>query len=236
MTDRSRASASVEEQHQGHTTGWPWGRRAFLGWTGAILAFLGVNRRQAAASVLRAPIGSQQQPLDLTILSAVGAAVLPSELGTSGAEQSVREFARWAQGYRAGAELLHGYGSGKLTYAGALPLPAWRAQLAELDRQSRSQTGGGFSAMTIDQRRALIRTTLTGQKLTAFPAPQSAAHVVVGLLAWYYDTPGATDLCYNAEIMKNACRPLAQNPQHPLPLRRRSPDGGPHGLLDGGTR
>lgn len=234
MADRLRLLGR-EQDSKTRAAGWMWGRRSFVRGMGVVLALLGISRRKALASV----VSSQEQPksssLDLAMLQAVGAAVLPSELGPGGTDRAVRDFASWASGYRSGAELLHGYGTGELAFAGASPIPAWRAQLVDLDRRSRERAGAGFVAAPVEQRREVIRSALAGQKLAAFPTPQSASHVVVGLLSWFYASPAATDLCYGAEIMKNACRPLAQNPQRPLPLRKGSPDGGPHGLLPGGT-
>ena len=42
----------------------------------------------------------------------------------------------------------------------------------------------------------------------------------VALLAHFYASPAATDLCYEARIGKDTCRPLAQSSRKPLPLAR----------------
>jgi hypothetical protein len=55
---------------------------------------------------------------------------------------------------------------------------------------------------------------------TACPAVGDANHVAVGLLAHFLDSADAADLCYDAQIGKNRCRPLAASSRKPLPLAR----------------
>jgi hypothetical protein len=55
------------------------------------------------------------------------------------------------------------------------------------------------------------------------PEPLDANHVALALVAWYFSTPDANDLCYQARIERNQCRPLINAPREPLPLAR---DGG----------
>ncbi len=43
-------------------------------------------------------------------------------------------------------------------------------------------------------------------------------HVAVGLLAYFYATPAATDLAYRAKISRHTCRPLAYASRRPRPL------------------
>jgi hypothetical protein len=38
------------------------------------------------------------------------------------------------------------------------------------------------------------------------------------MLAHFYESPEAADLCYEAQIGKNQCRPLAASLRKPLPL------------------
>jgi hypothetical protein len=42
--------------------------------------------------------------------------------------------------------------------------------------------------------------------------------VAVALLAHFYGTPAATDLCYNAQIGRQTCRPLSAQARKPLPM------------------
>src|SRR5512138_3061849 len=49
-----------------------------------------------------------------TPLGALGEAVLPADLGADGIVRAVADFERWMQEYQPGAELNHGYGTGKI--------------------------------------------------------------------------------------------------------------------------
>src|SRR5918999_1670050 len=66
-------------------------------------------------------------------VGAVADAVLPAEaLGADGVARAAAQFQRWLDGYIAGAERDHGYGTGELSYTAADPRPHWRTQLEEL--------------------------------------------------------------------------------------------------------
>lgn len=159
--------------------------------------------------------------LDPQQLRALGAAILPGELGPDGVNRVVSAFERWLAGYREGVELVHGYGSGELRRTGPSPALRWSAQLRELDASAR-KLGHSFAQLSLDDRQSLVRSALEGQRGTGLPSIDRAAHVAIGLLAFFYGLPEATDLCYQARIGSNGCRPLAESPQRPLPLARRS--------------
>jgi hypothetical protein len=159
--------------------------------------------------------------LDPRQLRGLGSAVLPSELGQDGVNRVVTAFERWLEGYREGVELVHGYGTGELRRTGPSPALRWSAQLRELDTSARKQ-GHSFEQLGLDDRRLLITAALEGQRGSGLPPVDRAPHLALGLLAFFYDSPEATDLCYQARIGSNGCRPLAGSPQRPLPLARRS--------------
>jgi len=159
--------------------------------------------------------------LDPQQLRGLGSAVLPSELGQDGVNRVVTAFERWLDGYREGVELVHGYGTGELRRTGPSPALRWSAQLRELDTSARKQ-GHSFELLGLDDRRVLITAALEGQRGSGLPPVDRAPHLALGLLAFFYDSPEATDLCYQARIGSNGCRPLADFPQRPLPLARRS--------------
>lgn len=152
--------------------------------------------------------------LDPVRLRALAAALLPAELGPAGLERAVAGFERWLAGYREGVELLHGYGTGEIHRTGPSPALRWASQLASL--------GPGFARMSIPRRQAAIRSALEGTRFGALPAIDRAPHLAIGLLAWFYQSPGAADLCYGMAIGRNACRPLESSPRAPLPLARES--------------
>ena len=47
------------------------------------------------------------------------------------------------------------------------------------------------------------------------PAVAGASHVALALLAHFYGSSAANDLCYGAQIGKSTCRPLAASPHAP---------------------
>ena len=98
--------------------------------------------------------------------------------------------------------------------------PRWRSQLAALDADAR-RNGPSFSALPRDRRQALVRGLLQNERGDALPNPLLARHVALALLAHFYDSPAATDLCYDAQIGRQQCRPLAAQQQQPVALGRK---------------
>jgi hypothetical protein len=214
-------------------------RRSFLGRLLALLGALGIGRRAAAQPglVSRPTDGAQDASLDLALVTALSHVMLPSELGPDGQARASRSFTQWVAGYRAGAEILHPYGSGTIRYAGPSPAARWRPQLAALDREARRRHGRGFTALTRDQRQSLVRSAIEGERLDRMPEPLAAPHVAVALASWFLSTPEATDLCYRARIARQQCRPLVNAAREPAPLPSRpgAADGAPMRAEDGAT-
>jgi hypothetical protein len=156
--------------------------------------------------------------LDPALLRALGAAVLPSELRSDGVARAVAGFERWLAGYREGAEVLHGYGSGEIRRTGPSPALRWAGQLRELDQAARKTGGKPFAALEPAPRQQLVRAALVGSQSAGLSSVDRAPHVAVGLLAFFYGSPEAADLCYGARIGRNGCRPLEESPRMPLPL------------------
>ncbi|HTL05788.1 MAG TPA: hypothetical protein VL241_08585 [Gemmatimonadales bacterium] len=160
--------------------------------------------------------------LDPRQLRALAAAVLPGELGAPGIERTTAAFERWLAGYREGVELVHGYGTGELRRTGPSPALRWTTQLRALTAAAHQAHRRSFEQLSIVERQALVRAALEGQRLGSLPAVDRAAHLSLGLLAFFYGSPEASDLCYQARIGANSCRPLAQSERRPLPLAGRS--------------
>jgi hypothetical protein len=186
-------------------------RRAFLGWLAAAVPAAAIVRRAHALAIDHL---ADDQPT----IRALGEAVLPSELGPAGTQAAVSRFQKWIAGYRDGAELLHGYGTSALEFAGPTPATRWSAQLATLDTSSRAKFGRAFSALTVEQRRAVVSEQLDAVKNARIGAVGRAPHVAIALLSHYYASADATDLCYDAKIGRQTCRPLAASTRKPLPL------------------
>jgi hypothetical protein len=181
-------------------------------------------RRADAESGLESAVESSAAaaPLDDALLLPLASAVLPSELGEAGNRRAASAFQAWLAAYRPEAELLHGYGSGEIRRLPLSPAPAWRRQLAALGRESVRRHRKPFGEIDAGERRAIVRSAIGDEKLERMPSPLGARHVAVALIAHFYASPEATDLCYEAEIGRTRCRPLAASPVEPVPLRRRS--------------
>ncbi len=187
------------------------------------------DRRKFVATVAGAvPAASlagniRTQPLtsifDRGLLLALGEVVLPSELGSHGVERVVTAFDRWLQAYRPGAERDHGYGTGKIEHLPEDPTEQWTAQLTALEEAARRQEMKAFTDTSLVARQRLvteeIENLVSDERL---PHPTAAPHVALGLLAYFYSTPEAADLCYRAVIGKETCRSLDQAPSKPKPL------------------
>jgi hypothetical protein len=205
-------------------------RRTFVSWLsglGAALGF-GVRARPGDAKALT-PAAEQGPTLDSVMVTRLAEVVLPGELGDVGFSRVSRAFTQWVAAYRKGVELVHPYGSANIRLTGESPAGRWRAQLAALDGDARKKHRRGFAALTRQQRRELVTVTLAGERINRMPDPLDANHVALALVAWYFATPDATDLCYKARIGPNQCRPLVNAPRQPLPLldgRRENAEGG----------
>src|SRR5260370_41771331 len=132
-------------------------RREFMGWVAGLIPAAAVVRRAHAASI--AYLTAAPETLD-----ALGAAVLPAELGSAATGQVVAGFRRWIDGYRENAELNHGYGNSRLRFSGPTPATRWTKQLDDLDAGARAAHGGSFAALTVGQRRAICRAPLPARR------------------------------------------------------------------------
>jgi hypothetical protein len=179
---------------------------------------LGQIRGLRAMTAAAAP--SRRRPPNATLLDALGDAVLPAELGADGVARAVAEFQRWMDAYHPGAEANHGYGTGRIEHLPPDPRPQWRSQLAALDTDARRH-GPSFIALPRDRRQALVRAALRNERGDALPNPLLARHIALALLAHFYDSPAATDLCYDAQIGRQQCRPLSAQRQQPVALGRK---------------
>lgn len=190
----------------------PLSRRSFVGWLAALAP---------ATRGLRLPdFIRRRADLDAALARSLAAAILPSELGSDGVRRAVDSFVAWAKAYRAGAELSHGYGSARIRTAGTDPSIRWALQLHALDDDARRTHTRPFVALTDDERRSIVRAHLADERATSLGSVGNAQHVAVAMLAHFYDSAAATDLCYESQIGKNTCRPLAQSPQRPVQIRR----------------
>lgn len=170
---------------------------------------------------LRAQAGPRRV-LDVAMLRGVGRVVLPAgELGADGVERVVSQFAGWLEGFEPVAELNHGYLTDEIEYAPPDPAPRWGAQLEALALEGERRFGRSFDRLTPMQQADLIRRSIGDEDLRDVGNATEARHVAVGLMAYFYATAEANDLCYHAEIGRHACRGLGEASQRPRPLSPR---------------
>lgn len=146
-------------------------------------------------------------PLPGETLRAVAEAVLPGELAAEGRERAVAAFERWSEGLEPVAELSHPYLVPEVRYSGPDPRPGWVAQLEGLEKECESRYGKGFGDLDVPARRGMLARPL-GQAGPGLGSPANAAHVALALMAHFYTSPVATDLCYGRVIAKQQCRGL----------------------------
>jgi hypothetical protein len=173
----------------------------------------------AATGGERTPDGrARDVGFDAATLTALGEVVLPGELGAAGRARAVDDFVGWINGYEPVAEEMHGYGYAEVRYLPPDPAPAWRAQLEGLDLLARRSRGRPFAELPPESRRAMVEAALAPVPNDVLPAPLSAGHVALALLAHWASSPAAWDLAYGARITPRTCRPLDAAPRRPLPL------------------
>lgn len=153
-------------------------------------------------------------------LRAVAEAVLPTgALGTDGTARALRGFVAWIDGFEPAAELDHPYLTGALRYGPAHPGPRWASQLEAMELESLRRTGASLLDRPEAERVALLEEAVREEDSAGLPGdPARADHVAVGLLAWFYGTSEANDLCYRAEIGRHLCRGIETLPEEPAPL------------------
>jgi hypothetical protein len=189
----------------------PLSRRGFLVTLAAAAPLPAIVRRAHAAAVRR--LESAPAALD-----ALAEAVLPSTLGRTGARRAAAAFRAWGAGYRENAELVHGYGTSRLRRAGPTPVTRWAAQLDDLEERARVMRRRPFHELTVGDRAAIVRAALQRERLDRMPSVVQANHVAVALIAHFYESPAAADLCYGVRTGRESCRPLAAQSRKPLPL------------------
>lgn len=153
----------------------------------------------------------------LSTLAAIAEVVLPASLGADGRDLVVERFATWVRGYREGADMGHGYGSSALRRpAGRSPAADYPAQFEALDAAARNAGGASFAALSLDRRRTVIETTMSG--VTRMPSQPGGQNLVADFMGLYYSSPEAWDLAYARRIGRDRCRTLEGSEAPPAPI------------------
>ncbi len=186
-------------------------RRAFLGALAAAVPASALVRRAHALAVDDLAAGPRT-------LHALAESVLPSELPGPQLAAVVAGFQKWIAGYRENAEMVHLYGTSALERTRPSPATRWAAQLDALDASARRLHRRAFADVPLLVRQQMVQRQLDALKADRIPAIARAPHVALAVLAHFYSSAEATDLCYEASIGKQHCRPLATSSRKPLPL------------------
>jgi hypothetical protein len=188
-------------------------RRRLLQWMASAAASWPLLRVRVRAA-------NELSPNELLVLRDVAPTVLPAELGPNGVEAAVNEFVQWLRDYREGVPLSHGYGVPRLIRSGPSPVTRYSSQLTALQEAARAR-GGRFGALEVEQRRMLLDEALKQSGVTNLPGRPDGKHVVSDLMAHYFRSSAATDLCYNARIGRNTSRSIQVTTVRPAPLAGR---------------
>lgn len=162
--------------------------------------------------------GRASQRLPQAPMVALGQSVLPGELGTEGKQRIVVAFQEWLDDFHPEPELPSGWGSAEIPHGPPDPTQRWIGQLERLDELTLQQHGVPFSVAGEKERLALLRDAITEESLP-LRSPAQAEHVAVGLLAFFYRSPEATNLGYQAAIHRESCRNLSAAREKPAPLQ-----------------
>ena len=151
------------------------------------------------------------------VLRDVAGTVLPSAIGRKGQDEAVDNFLRWIRDYKEGVPLSHGYGEPRLVKSGPSPAPGYAKQIAALQAAAKAK-GGRFGALPIADRRALLDEAFKAAEIRNLPGRPDGKHVVADLMAHYFRSSSANDLCYNARIGRNTYRAIRMTTVRPQPL------------------
>jgi hypothetical protein len=191
----------------------PNSRRTFLKRGAALASSLSIGGC-ASPPTTEAPVGGS---IPLETLDALGSIVLPANsLGAEGVEKVVAGFRKWLEDLEPVAELDHAYiATDEILYGPPDPQPAWNAQLEALDLESEKKHEAPFHALPREAQEAILRGQLPRRLDADLPEPARAPHVAIGLLAYFYQTSEANDLCYERAIEKTTCRGIESGAVEP---------------------
>jgi hypothetical protein len=172
----------------------------------------------AALPLLRVPLDAQELSGDhIFVLRDVAATVLPSAIGRKGQDDAVDNFLRWVRDYKEGVPLSHGYGEPRLVKTGPSPAPGYAKQIAALEAAAKAR-GGRFGALPLEVRRGLLDDAFKAADVRNLPGRPDGKHIVADLMAHYFRSSAANDLCYNARIGRNTYRAIRVTTVRPQPL------------------
>jgi len=194
-------------------------RRSLLQWLvsgAATLPLLRISLR-ADASAGASAKADELSSGHIFVLRDVATTVLPAAIGVKGQDEAVDHFLRWLRDYREGVPLSHGYGEPRLARTGPSPAPGYGMQITALQSNA-TDRGGRFGALPLATRRAILDAAFTAAGVQNLPQRPDGKHVVADLMAHYFRSSAANDLCYNARIGRHTYRAIRVTTVRPRPL------------------
>jgi len=191
-------------------------RRTFMKTGAALASALALPGCETSTEAPPAPAAGRPETL-----LAVGSIVLPAaSLGEDGVRRVVEGFRKWLDELEPVAELDHAYiFTDEILYGPPDPDPMWTAQLEALELEAEKRHEAPFAALPREEQEALLRRQLPPNPGAALADPARAPHVALGLLAYFYQSSEANDLCYERAIEKTTCRGVESGAVEP-PVRR----------------
>jgi hypothetical protein len=101
--------------------------------------------------------------------------------------------------------------------SGPSPARGYARQVEALQAAAKAR-GGRFGALPLETRRALLEEAFTGAGVRNLPSRPDGKHVVADLMAHYFRSSAANDLCYNARIGRHTYRAIRVTTVRPQPL------------------
>jgi hypothetical protein len=191
-------------------------RRRFLKWTfSSVVPFLvprWLRARVGALAPADVPAG------EITQLHELASVVLPTSFGRARADGIADNFVKWIRGYRAGADLGHGYGLTKPRVAPPNPATNYPAQLRELESAARAK-GATFAKLDRAAQREVVAAALERAKIQNIPRRPNGKNVAADLMSFFFYGPDGEDFLYQAAIHREECRGLPSSGQRPASLR-----------------
>ena len=146
--------------------------------------------------------------------------MLPTEdLTESEISEQVESFQSWIAGFRPVAEQNLPYlVTDVIPYGPPHPGPQWQSQLDALELESRKRHQKGFADLEPAVQETILRRQLPSLLPTALPRTSEAPHVAIALMAHFFRSSRADDLCYASAIGRQTCRGLDTAAEKPRPL------------------
>jgi hypothetical protein len=159
----------------------------------------------------------------IATLNAVAEVALPSEIGVAARDRAVKSFVAWFTNYKQGSDMGHSYGSSTLRQvSGPSPIARYPEQFDRLDAEAKALGAATFRALPAEARKTVLEKFLNEPgAVNRLPAQPTGANLVADFMGRYFSSPDAWDVCYGAEIRRDACRVLEGSEKPPEPIKGR---------------